>query len=308
LRKKLREKQEQVAELRNKQRELTRLTSVATRNESQISKLRNEVTEMKQKKVDLQKQIISERKQHHIEVQKLKKETMKKERELNKVKKTSDKRAQEADNAKKVAKSRLENLNQLKFKYKESEKRFRMQTLKRGVMSKAGYDPVMVGRRQPKKGNATDNTSNSINVDTLRDFFDQQVADMGRKEALAEKLAQEWEEHLELSIQREEQQVDKGQVDGDLISQIKYKEDRIRQLASRLGKRESEEQKSHGDDESFLFNKEFKAIVGAGKFSYFYQIDEFDSEMAKHLFSFVVPQKYHLLQPPRLQLEFYLEW
>eukprot|EP00980_Cylindrotheca_fusiformis_P025334 scaffold13478_cov132-Cylindrotheca_fusiformis.AAC.27 len=262
LKTKLKAKQEQVAQLRKKQAELTRLTSVATRNESQISNLRNEVTEMKHKKADLQKQIASERKQHSIEVQKLKKQTMQKERELFKVKKLSQRNALEAERAKNMAKTRLENLNQLKTKYRESEKNLRLQTLKRGVMSKAGFDSVIVGRRQSKgqrKGG-----EDRFDVDGLRDFFDKKVADVGRKEALAEKLAQEWEEHLELSIRREELKVmdEPSEKLEALSSQIKYKENRIRQLASKLGKRDDcSDEKSNGD-ETFLFDQQFKDIVG----------------------------------------------
>lgn len=256
---KLKEKQEQVAQLRKKQKELTRLTSVATRNESQIALLRAEVTHMKQKKADLQKQISSERRSHAVEVQKLKKQTMQKERELNKVKRISDKRAIEAEKARNVAKTRLEHINQLKSKYKESEKKLRLQTLKRGVMNKAGFDSVMVGRRdsQRRAGHA------GLDVNSLRDFFDEKVADVGRKEALAEKLAQEWEEHLELSIRKQELQVSDEESEEIMTvgSKIKYKEGRIRQLAAKLGERRIHEE-DHEEDDPFLFDHTFRQIVG----------------------------------------------
>lgn len=259
LQKKLKEKQEQVAQLRKKQKELTRLTSVATRNESQIALLRAEVTQMRHKKADLQKQISSERKSHAMEVQKLKKQSMQQERELNKVKRISDRKAVEVEKVRNVAKSRLEHINQLKSKYKDSEKRLRLQTLKRGVMNKAGFDSVMVGRRdsQRRAGRA------SFDVDSLRDFFDEKVADVGRKEALAEKLAQEWEEHLELSIRKQELQVDDVESEDimTLDSKIKFKEDRIRQLATKLGKRGIHEEDNHEDD-PFLFDRTFRQIVG----------------------------------------------
>jgi myosin heavy subunit len=272
----LRQKQEQVAGLKKKQAELTRLTAVASRNESQISRLCNDVSEMKQKKVDLQKQITSERKTHFLEVQKLKKESMQKDRELNKVKNISDKKALEAHKAQQVAKSRLEQMNRLKTKYIEADKRLRMQTMKRGVMRKAGLDPVMVGRRQSKTKAADKNNKTSrevkddaINFDNLRDFFDQKVADVGRREALAEKLAQEWEDHLELSIQRDELLTqDAGGDPSDALesldSQIKYKEDRIRQFASRLGKRQKElDEKKSQEEEPFLFDQGFTKIIGS---------------------------------------------
>ena len=263
-------KQEQVAELRRKQAELTRLTTVASKNESQISKLSQEITDMKHKKVDLQKQITAERKIHAAELQKLKKESIQQQKELIKVKQMKDQKTMEAEKAQLVAKARLEQVFQLKSKYKESEKRLRILTVKRGVMSRAGLDPVMVGRRQaenPAKTRKGLPTENSINIDGIRDFFDQKVAEVGRREALAEKLAQEWEEHLDLSSQREEllqsaQGEDKESIES-LDSRIKYKEERIRQLAARLGKPQKDSGEESKEDEAFLFTNEFKKFIGS---------------------------------------------
>ena len=276
---KLRKKQAEIAELKKKQRELSRLTSVASRNGSQIAKLTNDVVDMKQKKVIMQKQITDERKHHTMEVQKLKKEAMQKDRELTKIKRVSDRKTFEAEKAQQMAKTRLEQMNQLKTKYKESEKKLRMQTVKRGVMQKAGLDPVMVGRREAKKskGQAAATPEqpkpNAVNIDydVLRNFFDQKVADVGRREALAQKLAQEWEEHLELTSTREEwvQSVDEGDATEGikaLDSQIKFKENRIRQLAARLGKRKEADEEETSENATFLFDKEFKTVVG-GKFA-----------------------------------------
>lgn len=270
----LKRKQEQLVELKRKQAELTRLTTVASKNESQIAKLTKEVTDMKCKKTELQKQITAERKSHALELQRLKKESMQQQKELNKVKKARDKKTMEAERAQQMAKTRLEQVFQLKNKYKESEKRLRMQTVKRGVMSRAGLDPVMVGRRQTRKtsdlnkGQSTSEGQNedSINIDGLRDFLDQKIADVGRREALAEKLAQEWEEHLDLTSELEDALQNTPDDDGEYVesleSRIKYKEQRIRQLATRLGKprKESEDSK---DEEVFLFTKEFKKYAGS---------------------------------------------
>lgn len=267
----LKRKQQQLAELKKKKAELARLTSVASKNENQISKLHNEVVDMKQKKVELQKQITSERKSHAAEVQRLKKETIKKDKELNKVKKIKDQKTLEAQRAQQMAKSRLEQVNQLKTKYKETEKRLRMQTVKRGVMTKAGLDPVMVGRRpltkRPQSTSPSESDGKSVNIDGLRDMFDQKVADVGRREALAEKLAQEWEEHLDLSSRRDEltqtHKEESAEAVEALNSQIKYKEDRIRQLAVRLGKRQRDTEDEVEDDEKFLFGSEFKKAIGS---------------------------------------------
>jgi predicted nuclease with TOPRIM domain len=272
----LKKKQDQVAELKRKQAELTRLTTVASKNECQISKLSNEVSDMKHKKVELQKQMTAERKSHAIEVQKLKKASMQQQRELNKVKQMKDKKTMEAERAQQMAKTRLEQVYQLKNKYKESEKRLRILTVKRGVMSRAGLDPVMVGRRQSKNSlskksqSASDQQNEeSINLDGLRDFFDQKVADVGRREALAEKLAQEWEEHLDLSSQREELELEQNVSDDvresieSLDSRIKYKEERIRQLAARLGKPKKGSENDSTDEEAFLFTNDFKKHIGS---------------------------------------------
>jgi hypothetical protein len=269
-----RKKQKYIAELKKKKLELSRLTSVASRNESQIAQMRNDVIDMKQKKVTLQKQVAEERKLHTMEVQKLKKESMQKDREVNKLKKLSDRNAFEAHKAQHMAKTRLEQMSQLKTKYKETEKQLRVQTVRRGVMQKAGLDPVMVGRRETKKGAKTSNASSShasqdIDFDILRDFFDQKVADVGRREALAEKLAHEWEEHLELSTKREElsqvTEEESSEALEAMNSQIKSNEERIRQLASRLGKRLSDDDSVSSQKETFLFDKEFQQIAG-GKF------------------------------------------
>lgn len=271
----LKQKQAQVKELKRKQSELARLTNVASRNETQINRLKNDVEDMKHKKVDLQKQITAERKTHMFEVKKLKKESMKKDRELNKVKREANQKSQDALKAQKIAKSRLDQMSQLKVKYKDTERRLRMQTVKRGVLKKAGLDPVIFGRRQSRDSNEAKFRSTgdckkqkTANVDILRDFFDQKVADVGRRENLAEKLAQEWEEHMELTIQKDELLQSDADIQHEsltaLESAIKYREERIRHLASRLGKREKrlEQQHPHQDDEVFLFNREFHGIIG----------------------------------------------
>jgi hypothetical protein len=263
----LKQKQAQVQDLRRKQAELSRLTSVASRNESQIARLRNEVKDMKSKKVDLQKQIASERKNHMLEVQQLKKETMKKDRELNKAKRETTKQCQEAVKAQQVAKTRLDQIHQLKAKYKDTEKKLRMQTIKRGVMAKAGLNPVMVGRRQSISSNSVQGTASKLTstIDNLRDLFDQKVADVSRREHLAMKVAQEWEEHFDLVSQKQILEAEHGSEESiqALDSQIKYREDRIRSIASRLRKREKDASDSKTeDDDAFLFDKNFEEVVG----------------------------------------------
>ena len=294
----LKHKQAQVKELKRKKSELARLTNVAARNESQINRLKNDVTEMKHKKVDLQKQMTAERKSHMVEVRGLKKASMKKDHELNKVRREANKQSHEALKAQKIAKSRLDQMSQLKQRYKDTEKRLRMQTVKRGVLKKAGLDPVIFGRRQLRELNDVKMkpkndciNHKTTNVDELRDFFDRKVADVGRRENIAEKLAQEWEEHLELTIQKEESlQADtEGQHESLLAlgSAIKYREERIRHLASRLGKRgkKPEQQHPQNSDDSFLFDNTFYEIFGEEPMSKYAKI------AAKVLFGMVVRER-----------------
>jgi hypothetical protein len=108
--------------------------------------------------------------------------------------------------------------------------------------------------------------SSIVDVDSLREFFDQKVADVSRRENLAEKLAQEWEDHLELTMQRDELLQNDNSSQGSsfqaIESQIRFKEDRIRQLASRLGKRDVEKQSQIQGDDHFLFDDQFDSIAG----------------------------------------------
>eukprot|EP00535_Pseudo-nitzschia_heimii_P002398 CAMPEP_0197194112 /NCGR_PEP_ID=MMETSP1423-20130617/28681_1 /TAXON_ID=476441 /ORGANISM="Pseudo-nitzschia heimii, Strain UNC1101" /LENGTH=1576 /DNA_ID=CAMNT_0042647483 /DNA_START=196 /DNA_END=4926 /DNA_ORIENTATION=- len=290
----LKEKRAQVAELKRKQSELSRLTNVASRNETQIARLKTDVREMKNKKIDLQKQITSERKIHMSEVRKMKKESMQKDRELNKTKREVNKKSQEASKAQKVARVRLEQMNQLKVKYKDTEKRLRMKTVKKGILKKAGLDPIIFGRRRSLNKNDLKNKPKSdnknTNVDKLRDFFDKKVADVSRRENLAEKLAQEWEEHLELTIQKEESLLDNADDQDEshhaLEAAIKYREERIRQLASKLGKRDRKNTKeTRTTDEAIIFTKEFNDIVGSKA------LDNGADIVAKVLFGMVVRER-----------------
>jgi hypothetical protein len=122
-------------------------------------------------------------------------------------------------------------------------------------MAKAGLDPVLVGRREPCKtlvstapvSNDSNPEGNQLSpttgdVDGMRDFFDQEVARISQQEALIDKLANEWEGHLELVLKREElmlkaaERGDKSSEEIDALDlQRRYKEGRIRQMVRRLG-------------------------------------------------------------------------
>lgn len=265
----LQDKERHIAGLRKKQKELVSLTRVSSRNESEIGRLRNDVVTMKQKKVELQKLVTSERKRHAIEIQRLKKQAIQREREATKWKRAADKKAMEAEKAQQVAKARLDQVGQLRSKYKDAERQLRVRVVKRGVMEKAGLDSVIVGRRDSKQRQmATDSSKErgrNVDFDAVRGFLDQKIAEISRKEAIADKLANEWEDHLELVSQREESirsSSSKEAIDA-LGVQIQYKEERIRQLARRLGKVEKD--KGANDQllaAAFLEEKQLTSIIG----------------------------------------------
>jgi myosin heavy subunit len=270
----LREKEKHIASLRKKQKELRNLTSVSSRNDSEISRLQTDVKSMKHKKVSLQKQMTEERKAHAIEVKRMQKTAMQKDREMSKLKKTSNQHEMQAQKANQVAKARLGELGNLRTKYKDTEKRLKRLSLKRGVLAKAGLDPIIVGRRDSDrtKKEAASKVDGSragaiVDADLLRDHFDKKVADVVRKEAIVDRLAQEWEEHFELTLRRDELKLEDIEDAEDSLQslsvRIRFKEDRIRHLAKRLGKQQQSTTASNVSSvqrDSFLYDDAFEKI------------------------------------------------
>ena len=251
----LRAKEKHIDHLRSRQSEIESLTSIASRNESVIDNLKKEVSQMKQQKVTLQKQLVQERKDHERSLQQLRKKAFTFEKDASKAKQDLAKTLIQKQRVQEIAKSHADEVNQLRSKYKEAEKKLRMQTLKRGVMERAGIDPVLVGRRakvsrQGSRSRAiTSNSSHqekraytSGDINQMRLFLDDKVAEISRKEVAADKLALEWEDHLELTTRKEQLVLAcKSSKDVALSDelealdfQIQYKESRIRQLARRL--------------------------------------------------------------------------
>ncbi|GKY99690.1 hypothetical protein MPSEU_000923000 [Mayamaea pseudoterrestris] len=264
----LKEKEGHIADLRKKQKELRNLTAVSSRNLAEINRLQNDVTAMKRKKVDMQKQLVEERKSFANEKKQFQKDAMQKDRELNKWKQVSNQREIEKEKAQQVAKARLQELGHLRSKYKDAEKKVRVLSLKKGVMAKAGLDPILVGRREKRQDEASSRSRN-VDVDRLRDHFDQKVASVVRKEAIVDKLAEEWEEHFQLTSDREAAVATYGEGSEEVESlsiQIKFKESRIRQLAQRLGRdkqpvRDTNDLSSSNSD-NFLFDGDLARIFG----------------------------------------------
>lgn len=301
---KLGQKEKHIADLRKRKQDLIKLTAVSSRNDIEINRLHDEIQTMKRLKVDLQKKITEERKLHTKQMKELQKTSLLKDKELADAKRISSRKEIEAARANQVAKQRLDELSQLRSKYKDSEKRLRMASLKRGVLAKAGIDPVIVGRKEnalspsrPGKNdiskrngkvgasgrttsvlnsNAYQAGANTIDVDKLRLYFDQKVANVVRKEAIVDKLAREWEEHFELSNRKLDLLSEENKASDDieeieeaqqaLLVQLQFKEERIRKLASLL--RKPEEASSTIKDEginvpksdAFLFDKDFAKI------------------------------------------------
>lgn len=258
LKEKLREKEAHIATLRKKSVELRNLTNVSSRNAQELERLTKDVEEMKRRKVDMQKQLAAERKEHANHIKQLQKEAMQKEREIAKYKQITSRKEIEADKANRVAKSRLEELGVLRQKFKDTEKKLRVASVKRGVMEKAGLDPILVGIRDKGKHN--------IDTNALRDLFDEKVAKVARKEAVVNKLAEEWEQHFQLTLERDEVAKNTSSEDLENIElQLKYKEDRIRNLAKRLQREGSmdgstrENERSDNKD-SFLFDAQFERV------------------------------------------------
>ena len=266
----LKKKEEHIAGIRRQKLQLKDLTAVSSKNASEIKKLQNDVKAMKERKVAMQKQLSEERKAHAVEIKRLKQELLRQDRERMRLQKISNQKTSEAEKANQVAKMKGQQLGQLRAKYKDAEKTIRMLQIKKGVMAKAGLDPVIVGRRgADKKTHQSRNPSESraVDPDAVRDYFDHKVAEVGRKEALADKLARGWEEHMQLSMQRaalveQDSETSKDEIQA-LDLRIQYEEDRIRKLAHRLGKKQSfeagdKEQRDQSD--SILYGKEFHKL------------------------------------------------
>jgi len=292
LQKSLEVKNKIILDLSKKQSELKNLAKVSSRNSNVIDRLKNDLLVMKRSKVELQRQVASERKAHAEAVKNMKQVAHRKDREAAKCNKELSRRVTKAEKTAKVANSRLGDLNILRTKYKEAEKKLRMHRLKTGIMERVGVDAVMRGSRK-RKGNhfktspmniATKSTKNipkskskkksTINVEKLRSYINAKISDVGRKEDIAHKIANEWEDHLELISRKEEMLGEPNErrehndnIDEELDAldaQLKYKESRIRKLTMRLGNKTfssgKSEQRGGATQNSLLEDDEFKSV------------------------------------------------
>lgn len=265
----LRQKQDQVEGLKKMQSNYRKQSNQGPRSSLEIVRLvqlKHDVTKMKKRKVEMQKELANEKKNRMKEVNILQKVVVQKDREINKIQKISNQRSIDAETAKAMSKTRLEELTQLK-------KALRL--YKRGV----GLDPVLVGRRQLRTNSTgvgkrtSDDTSTSppsIDFDAIRDYFDEKVASVARKEALVDKLAKEWEEYFELNNQLKERNCVPDEFypsDREALEvQIQFKNGKIRKLAQRVKKHELPNVNVDSDSlapaqlDAFLFDKRFSNL------------------------------------------------
>jgi len=268
-------KEKEIFQLRTRESDVTKLSTISSRNETIMSRLANDITEMKKQKLHLQKQLGKERKEHSLAMQRLQKDLLAQEKDAARSKQELSKIQHEKDRIQRVAKQKAEELSKIRNKYRQSEKRVRMQTVKRGVMEQIGIDAVMVGRRQGERTRADQRAQSSKNhsacdVDQIRSFLDDKVAEIGRKEAAADRLAKEWEGHFELNA-RKEDLLKKSHKNGNEIAneelealdiQIHFKEEAIRELARHLGARQKPSKNGNLSNYPFIENRKFKELCG----------------------------------------------
>jgi len=246
LEQKLSDKERHISGLRKRQTEILKLTKISSRNEEEIIRLKYDISAMKRKKVEMHKLVNNERKTHIGELNRLKKEVIQRDKEVNKLRRITDRKTLQAEKSNQVAKSRLEQIGILKAKYTEAERKLRIKTVKKGVMEKAGLDNVIMGRRNTTTKKPISKKAISYNstadIDLIRDFLDKKVSDVGKKEAIADKLANEWEDHI-LLVSKKQKLLDENSSKESVNAvdiQLAHKEERIRKLAQRLGRQDTE--------------------------------------------------------------------
>jgi DNA repair exonuclease SbcCD ATPase subunit len=250
-------KQKHIDQLKRRHAEVKALTSIASRNEAVIANLTTEIEEMKRYKSSLESQLLKERKEHAKMLQHFQKKASTQQKNATKMRLQLATTLAQKQKVQEIAKAHAEEITELRSKYKSAEKKLRMQTLKRGMMEKAGIDPVLTGHHgrrtstKPAKTsyNRNDTRSHSSgDTHRMRNFLDDKIAEISRKEAAADKLAHEWEDHLDLTNRKEQFIAESNGKRNDITItdeiealdfQIKYKESRIRQLASKLANKSS---------------------------------------------------------------------
>jgi myosin heavy subunit len=259
----LQQKQDQIENLKRIQSNYRKqTTSPSSSSVEQLSRLQSDVSLMKKRKADMQKELALEKKNHMQEMEKLRKVVMQKDREISKIQKVSISNADAMEKAKAMSKHRLDELTQLRKAIRD---------YKRG----AGLDPVMVGRRQIKSfdkhitisvAGSDESAIPASFSDTIRDYFDSKVAAVVHKEATVDRLAKEWEEFLELTTQRQFPDISSAMQES-LDLQIQFKIENIRKIAQRLKVQDLTNNNAilpeQDKDDSFLFDEKFTRICAS---------------------------------------------
>lgn len=276
----LAKKEKYISKIKKRQIEMQSLTSVASRNEAVISDLTKQISKMKIQRDDLQKQVQKDRKNYNSMLRQLEKKSLAQIQDIGKIREQLDTTIAQKHRVEEIARSRGEEIVKLRSQYQNAEKRLRMQTLKRGMLERAGVDQIMIGRygRKTLSSKPTSNTVpyhqfdfSSKDINKMRESLHEYITEISKMESTADVLAKEWEDHFELcsrkasaSKDRDRDEIEIKDEIESLDFQIQFKESRIRKLAARLGNSKIEDGRigkvPSGDD--FVDNRIFKVFKG----------------------------------------------
>jgi len=176
LKSKLKEKDQELQDLRKKQSQLSRLAKQKNRNDTELRRLENEIVSMKRARVDLIRKNESDRKRHMQELKKRKKEI----EMLRRYQKQDQNRLKKAQGEKmkseKMLKRRMEELATLKQKHNE-----------------------LFDRRN--------NSKRSLNERAARKWLDQKVAEVSKREDELQRLKSEYRRRMMLQRQKQSLEV-----------------------------------------------------------------------------------------------------
>ena len=258
LKDRLKAKERQIESLRKVQlnyKKQTAASAKAAADLNKLSKLQSDVKLMKKRKADMQKELAYEKRMHQKELNRLNKVVVQKDRQINKIQKASTQHQIQAEKATAISKNRLEELAQLK------------KTLRR-YKREVGLDSVLVGKRQSaRKQDYIVGATSPFDADKVRDYFDEKVATVVRKEALVDKLAKEWEEYFELYTELNQLEEDAVRADDVVDSRqtlqlkIQFVNDKIRKTAKRLGNDQVKQGFDENDANQFMFDDGFIKLL-----------------------------------------------
>uniref|UniRef100_A0A7S1BE93 Kinesin motor domain-containing protein n=1 Tax=Corethron hystrix TaxID=216773 RepID=A0A7S1BE93_9STRA len=239
----LNERTKALSALKKKYAGVAEFARASDRNVMHIKRLKEMITTMKRQKGDLQREIVAMRRAHSKELREAKKSLLVSGREVSKWKMTAAKKGSELENVLKISKARLEEIGRYRSRCSEIEKKKRRTAIKKQVMVNAGVDGVLVGENIKGKWR-------SVDMRKMREFLVKKVGEVRRREGVADRLAIEWEERIDIVdrlvelMERQEVNNDNTVAKGEdrdevyaLKMQLLYKEGMIRKLCERIGGR-----------------------------------------------------------------------